>query len=254
MIETRKILLFKDEDWEEKGYKIPIYKYIPIDYLLQNIEKSELYIPSIQAWEDPYENFLANSEIFMGKTRVNYKEWLPHFYGSCWTLKKESDALWRIYSPDRESVRIKTSVVKLAQACSNEKGYEPNSTRVIKIGPVMYMNQKEIQEWIQKEINHNKILNDISLINSLFIKRKEFSHEQEVRVVIHKNAPSEGRLSLSNISILIEPKFFFDEIIFDPRIKSTKLNLYKRVLEQLGYQGKVKKSQLYDFIPFRINM
>lgn len=40
------------------------------------------------------------------------------FYGQCWTLKSTSDAMWRIYSPKKDAVRVRTTIRKLAESLS----------------------------------------------------------------------------------------------------------------------------------------
>lgn len=56
----------------------------------------------------------------------SYKERLNHqcmrYYGQCWSLTKDSDAMWRIYSNHKDGVRIKTTVGKLISELEQTRG------------------------------------------------------------------------------------------------------------------------------------
>lgn len=82
--------------------------------------------------------------------------------------------------------------------------------------------------------------------NVLFIKRLEFKHESEFRVIFdhfdHK---------LLNY---IEPTFCYsfnfndiiEEVVFDPRMDKTLYSAYKEFIKSSGYKGNVKQSGLYS--------
>ena len=54
--------------------------------------------------------FLVSGGIGLG---IGFKE---NLYGQCWTKTRESDAMWRIYSPNKNGVRIMTTPRKLLTA------------------------------------------------------------------------------------------------------------------------------------------
>jgi hypothetical protein len=76
--------------------------------MFELFERSELVLVRPKLWEDPSENFLlrCNLELDTGK-RIDLRNEERQFYGQCWSLKRETDAMWRIYSPQKNGVKIK---------------------------------------------------------------------------------------------------------------------------------------------------
>ena len=230
---------------------ISIYRFLPLNYVIEMIQDHELTIGQTQNWDDCYENFLAKATFYWGQTPVCFNSFLPCFFGQCWTRTKESDALWRIYSKDKQGVRIKTSINRLLEASINEVDYDPFSTILRVAGKVQYLTEKGIFSWIN-DLDKMKI-NSTTLVESLFIKRKEFNHEKEVRLLIQKTIKKEdeykGTLK-KHINLSIDPNIFIDEITFDPRINDKDYQTFSRVLKKIGYKNKINKSNLYTLRQF----
>jgi hypothetical protein len=232
----------------EKNYDVPIYRFIPLDRLFQILDNKQLTISQTKLWEDTYENFLTKARFKIGNVFTSLIDFLPAFYGQCWTLQKETDALWRIYSSDKKGIRIRTKIDKLLNSSLNEIDSTPFSTRIRAIGQVTYMSKYQINNWIK--IENKKFINAETLLKSLFIKRKEFSHEKEVRLIIHKNINREDELKgieHSYIALNIEPNDFIEEITFDPRIDDEIFQTYKNVILKMGYKNPINKSKLYEY-------
>jgi hypothetical protein len=229
--------------FKNKEYIVPIYRYISFDNLLQLLRSKTLWIGQTKLWDDTYENFLANAKYQWGPTPVTYRVFIDGFYGQCWTLKKESDAMWRIYSHDKTGVRIKSTIKKVLEASFNEINFEPFSTRVRTIGRVKYLNPKKICDWVN--FQNCDLINNETLTESLFIKRSEFSHEKEIRLIVHKNHNQKDEIN--HLKIKIQPNELIDEITFDPRLDKEKYLNYKMVIEKMGFTNRINKSKLYEF-------
>ena len=232
----------------EKNYDVPIYRFIPLDRLFQILDNKQLTISQTKLWEDTYENFLTKARFKIGNISTSLIDFLPAFYGQCWTLQKETDALWRIYSNDKKGIRIKTKIHKLLGSSLNEIDSIHFSTRVRVIGQVSYMTKFQINNWIKTE--NKKFINAETLLKSLFIKRKEFNHEKEVRLIIHKNINREDELKgieHKYIQLNIEPNEFIEEITFDPRIDDKVFQTYKNVILKMGFKNPINKSELYKY-------
>ena len=241
------------KSFEEKNFNVPIYRIIPFYRLLEILKTNQLYVSQTIQWEDTYENFLAKSNFKWGKIPITYANFLPCFYGQCWSLSKETDALWRIYSLDKCSVRIKTTICKLLSSSCNEPNYIDFSTKIRIVGKVTYFSKEQLAKWVN---NENKgIISEATLRESLFLKRKEFSHEKEVRLVINKTIDREDEfngLQRKGIILNITSNDFIDEVMFDPRISNTEYETYLYTLKKIGYQNKISKSNLYNFLPLEI--
>lgn len=245
----KSLISFKSSD-----YDVPIYRYIPFDNILHLLKSKELLVSQTKLWEDTYENFLVKAKHHWGFTPVSFHPFLAGFYGQCWTLLKETDALWRIYSNNKKGVRIKSRINKLLKASINEINISPNSTRIRIIGQVSYLTNNQIETWAQQQ--NNGFINDKILRESLLIKRKEFSHEKEVRLIIHKNIDKEYEvdgIEFPHIRLKIYPNELIEEITFDPRIRETDYETYSHVIKKMGFSNKVTKSKLYEFKPLNIS-
>src|SRR5438552_2336902 len=63
-------------------------------------------------------------------------------YGQCWSLLDESDAMWRIYSPNKAGVKIRTTVRKLITAVYDRT--DRYASLKYFIGRVSYESEKEL--------------------------------------------------------------------------------------------------------------
>lgn len=91
-----------------------IYRYFSFEAFVNLIEMDKLTFAKVTTWEDPWENILSNYELHIGeKVSASFYSADQHFFGQCWTLKQESDAMWRIYSPNKCGVKVASTVGKL---------------------------------------------------------------------------------------------------------------------------------------------
>jgi len=225
---------------------------MPFNRILDILRNKRLYISQTLQWQDSYENFLAKADFKLGNLPISYRGFLPCFYGQCWSLLKETDALWRIYSPEKTGVRIKTTIYKLLEASLNEELSNEFATKIRVIGQVKYLSNSQMNKWVKSQ----GLITEGVLRESLFIKRKEFSHENEVRLIVNKTIDRENELAdiqRKFIQLPIDPNDFIDEITFDPRLSSSEFQTYLSVLKLLGFKNKVDKSKLYEFTPYQID-
>ena len=101
-------------------------------------------------------------------------------YGRCWTSNKESDAMWRIYSYQRQSILITTTKDRLTRVLD---GYMDNTINYY-IGSVSYdLEQKNVLD------DAMSFLDDERQAYSPYMhKRSAYSHEEEVRAIIYCDA------------------------------------------------------------------
>lgn len=235
----------------DKHFETPIYRCIHFERLIEILNDKNLVLTKTKTWEDTYENFLYKTKIKVGNYSTSLHSHIDSFYGQCWSMKKETDAIWRIYSPTKKSVIIKTRLSKLAKAGMNEKilGDDPFDTFKIVIAPVKYYSKSKIQKLIN-EYSANILPDSVQAFNSLFIKRMEFKHEYEVRIIIQKKADHEedyfDNCERKFIKLPIDPNEFIEEITLDPRMSDEQFKLYAKVFKNAGYIGKIGKSKLYE--------
>ncbi|MGF1713231.1 hypothetical protein L4C37_22055 [Vibrio kagoshimensis] len=214
-----------------------IFRIMPIDRLLEIFTDNKLTLVKPKLWDDPFENMLLNG--FAKTSEGELVDFVPmreSVYGQCWTLHSETDAMWRIYSHDKQGAKVKTTIRKLLEALQSKSGQYARVQCFI--GEVQYAKtQKALVETLQ----------NIDLFNtsgsgtpeSLMHKRNEFNHEREVRLIYTGG----GKLDIHQFSI--DPHELFDEIVFDPRINDHLFDAYKTALEAKNFKKSIRKSVMY---------
>jgi hypothetical protein len=104
---------------KEKDLDKPIYRIFSFERLKQIFDEQQLTLVKPSLWDDPFENFILNSTGRLPDGRVFEIRFRNTFYGQCWSLTRESDAMWRIYSPDKNGVKVKTTIRKLFSSFFN---------------------------------------------------------------------------------------------------------------------------------------
>lgn len=106
-------------------------------------------------------------------------------YGTSWSLMPESDALWRIYSPQPEGVQIQTTEAKLCSILNEV------------IDPVT---DERYPSEIHSRIVSYKLTDISDFIDNYFYKREAFLHEQEFRAIVFPLEKKEEKSSKIKIS------------------------------------------------------
>ena len=255
----RELGLIKNVPIEEQRAfcNVPIYQILPVKCLIKIFRNNSLRFNNIlQSWEDPYELFMLKQKITVeGFPNFNAPlELQKNYYGQCWSLNKDSDAMWRIYSPDKESVRIKTTVMKMINVLKQTRAM----MRVAPLfGKVKYLTQDKITEWLLKTQNDKKLWIFDCFSRSLFVKRCEFEHENEIRFLIHNgnfdDAPTYDNVYDDYIDMQVEPSTFIEEIALDPRLSDEDFEDRKILLSSITGNIPICKSDLYTFKPIELS-
>ncbi|RZB31574.1 MAG: hypothetical protein SRB2_04543 [Desulfobacteraceae bacterium Eth-SRB2] len=226
---------------DQQDYGKKIFRILSIDRLIEMFEKKKNVLVKPDLWDDPFENFILNIPV-KDKTGKGSKSILrKRGYGQCWTLNVESDAMWRIYSPDKNGVKIQTTIRKLFRSlCSAQKSYASISCY---IGKVKYYPKKDIEKLISDRIAGRKQFNgSIGQARSLLFKRLAFKHENEIRLIFL----DPHNKSNSNVYLYpCEPLAVIDRITFDPRMNQRLYKIFKKYLKGIGFQGTLVQSNLY---------
>lgn len=229
-----------------------VYKYIPLKYLILLVENKELRIDKVSKWEDPYENFFLKSNFYTYASfykqniQVHTDDIINRTYGQSWTMREESDAMWRIYSNKGDieniAIRVKIKIDNLFNIVYTSDECMATTS----IGPVNYKTDDEITHWMQGLNNIDSEFPNFAE-QSLFIKRIPFAHEEEVRIIISKDTqtPAEEFLSydIPDLNVI-------EDFILDPRLNEEDEEQITQKLEDIGVdRHKIKKSSLYEFTP-----
>lgn len=229
-----------------------IYRLIEVHHLFELFESKTLILVAPKLWDDPYENFLEHCYGIVPdepNQRYDYSGYAKLIFGSCWTLNQDNDATWRIYSPDKRRVKIKTTVNKLH-----------NIVRQLNVhyylGKVSYLSESEIKCNISRAIKAGTFFID-DMIRDFYLKKRDtFVEEREIRLLVRLYPPSDGVVNakyqdMDNFDIcwlpIETPTDFIDEIVFDPRMPDSLVKAYTTHLTTtFNYTKSCFKSKIYE--------
>ena len=100
----------------------PIYRIFPVNRFFEMIKEKKMAMVKPKLWDDPFENLLLSSRFQLDDGEIVNFESANSVYGQCWTEHRESDAMWRIYSPQKNGIRVSTTPRKLLSSLENHVG------------------------------------------------------------------------------------------------------------------------------------
>ena len=219
-----------------------------MDHILDLISESRLVLVAPELWDDPYENLLHRHTTLEHDPGSGFvMRWYGgDLFGSCWTWIPESDFAWRVYVPKGETgVIVETTVGKLLSAVAAWGGLY--AARDCFVGEVQYLPGEEILATITSEsFRRSNDSSDTAHMRALglLLKRPEFEHEREVRVIV-ECADRQRRRELNLVDIPVDPNDLLSGIKVDPRIEATVCEAVIRELRDAGYEGYIRQSVLY---------
>ena len=224
-----------------------LYKIIPLKHILSMLVNNIIRVSNVMKWEDIYENYFLKQQFTLEGKIVDVRTVANNYFGMCWTLNEETDAMWRIYSLcgssftdlDNVGIRVETTASQLLNALWG-KIYDSPAT----VGIVEYRTRDSIDGHIA-HLERPNINNEIT--NSLFTKRQEFEHENEARIII-----GVGTDVLSDFREFFDVDFnpyeLFNSFMIDPRATTDQEEEIKKLLFERGVNdGILSKSNLYTF-------
>ena len=219
-----------------------VYRIIPYDRLVQLFEKQENTLVKPELWEDTFENFALKSQFRTESGNIVQYDVNERMYGQCWTLEKASDAMWRIYSPDKKSIRIRTTINNLLDSIALATVDQVHCEHCV--GKVEYLREKELVNRAKSTFGNNGEVTFGNLFRSLLVKRKVFKHENEVRLIFYDWSKTAGSKKIFKYTI--EPHKLITQMMIDPRISYEEFKKMKSdIRNKTGFKGGIKRSLLY---------
>ncbi len=218
-----------------------IYRIVPIERLYSLFIDGANTLVNPCLWEDTYENLtLQSRRIVGGKEIHSYAH--KRIFGQCWTTHKSSDAMWRIYSKDNRSVRIRTTPRRLFDSLNIKQTNRSHTYQCI--GKVKYVSDARLMASLKSMFTNEGNLTFGNVFKSLLIKRWAFKHESEVRLLhfeAGESVPTEQIYSYE-----VDAHELIDEIMIDPRVSYDDFADVKRaIIEATKFSGLIRRSLLY---------
>ena len=224
----------------------PVYRFMPF-HRLEDICKSKkncLVRPKL--WDDPFENFLFSADAVEADGRHVDLAYRNDFYGQCWTDADETDAMWRIYSHDKDGVRVRCTPRKLLTGL-----YASEDSKFCEIcyfiGKVTYHPTEELtallenREYVRRAVWSG---DGAKQCETLLLKRTAFAHESEVRLLHQLRRTDAAADDL--FFYPLDPVSMFDELVLDPRLEKSAADSRKTRLTNLGFTCQIRQSVLYQ--------
>jgi hypothetical protein len=226
-----------------------LYRVFPRQWLIDMFSKNLLTLRAPHKWGDPFENFLSKCKATVdGTPNVSLSGLFKNYYGQCWTLNPESDAMWRIYSPANDGARVSTTAGRLLRSIYNAA--DPFASMSYYIGSVGYETEADLRLVFEDPSNATGVALDATgrgQATTLFLKRKEFEHEAEVRLLYQFNQENfSGQRPEEIWQFAIDTNTLFDDVLFDPRMDATDFRRGEQTLRALGFNNPIAHSTLYQ--------
>ena len=218
-----------------------IYRVTSLERLLALFVSRSNVLVKPALWEDVFENFILRSPVRQRDGQILHYDYHDRMYGQCWSLDSASDAMWRIYSPDKNGLRIRTTIRKLRDSLY---AAQPSLSDVrCCVGKVEYLSNKDLMKIANTTFDDSGIGVD-DLFRSLLVKRLAFLHEREVRILYQEF--EDDVFSNDTYSYGVDPHTLIEQIMIDPRRSHQESEVTKEIIRKTtNFKGEIKRSLLY---------
>lgn len=231
----------------------PIYRIFSLERFSKIITNRQNGLVHPSKWDDPFENFfLKNPAEMADGTPVSLSALSESWYGQCWTLNDDSDAMWRIYSHDKTGIRVDTTINALFSHFYDAS--DDFASLKYLIGSVTYKERGDIESFLA-----STTFGDLALggqphkfARTLLTKRPEFAHENEIRLLFHDVRGDHGNGKVALFSFPWEE--IISSVALDPRLSELEFQTEKNKLISLGCTFSIIQSELYKFTPTTIKV
>jgi hypothetical protein len=237
----------------------PLYRVFPLWFFEEALRLGQLVLVDPDRWEDPFEQVERVFQVVDTRTNpwtmtiVNRR---TYPYAQSWSMVHASDTLLRAYSrvqkdpilrrntdPRNEGVRVRTTARRLCEEF--DRWARDRDDVSMFVGAVVYGTGADKLERLAQAVRRNgaaALETREMAAQLLLLKRKEFQHEAEVRVV----CISENEMSKDGLLRVPVPLSVLDEVSFDPRLEVFERREREAAARSLGYEGSFFEPTLYQ--------
>lgn len=189
--------------------EVKLWRYMDLSKFIWLISRRQLYLSRLDQLEDEFEgsstrktldgirlffeNLSQPHDENFGQIYLNARK---RHYVNCWYCgNAESEAMWRLYCPNKTGVAIQTTYNKLAHSIKDDEN--------LYIGKVTYADYEFLS------------FPDANLFWPIMHKRLSFAHENEVRIACSNYMP-EGEVQPLGYFVDWDPCEIVEKIYVDP--------------------------------------
>ena len=212
-----------------------LYRITSVERFVEDLRSRENVLVRPSKWEDPFEAIILNSYgILPDGAQVMFR--LRHnYFGQCWSLHKETDLMWRAYSPEARGVKLRIRADKLHDSLADH--HPTHGLFQSFLGRVRYQQTDEFRETLQRGCDFGRP--GESQAQTLLLKRFGFRSEREVRLIAYAEVQAD---------VLRYPVDWNDlvlEAVLDPGMPEADAIQAGKEILAAGYQGRLYQSGLY---------
>ena len=210
-----------------------VWKYLDLSKFLDLLMSRKLFMSRSDKFEDQYEGTFSEPtfEEIKRLSKDNpdflkfYKTHREKVAISSWHINEyESFAMWQIFTQNSEGLAIQSTIGRLQQALVPENNYKQY------IGEVNYIDYKK--EYIPFD----------DMFFPFLFKRKSFQYEREVRIITDV---ADSTIILNDgLKINVDINQLIEKIYIHPKSENWYKKLVIQLMEQLGFDFKIEKSDL----------
>lgn len=250
----------------------PLFMILPLERFLQMLKNKQNTLVQPSSWDDPFEKMINKSAIIRGdllnyfdnekKTEVKFNS--NNWYGQCWSKSEESDALWRVFTKNKAQrcVKIESSYGLLNRSLDEYKEYCNKKSSAPKakmfIDEIQYAKSitddyaEKLDKLIKKYRKETETLEQCFALSMLLIKRKAFSHEEEIRILAHVDSRERYKLMDKTVfPYFFNPGDMIVKVELDPWTPAGTEQIIADAINNSNeyLKLKIEKSHLYEDIP-----
>lgn len=224
-----------------------LWRYLSFTKFVSLLDKSALYFASADRLADPFEGSYSELNVAMrpilyrdpeiaqkiGAAMQTLKEYRRFFFINCWHENKyESEAMWRLYSGEREGIAIRTTFDLLRESLQGEIP--------VQIGRVNYV------DYATTPIPEGNVL------SAYLHKRKSFEHEAEVRAISMRMPERQisrdelQRPADSGLYIPVDLARLLEEVVVAPYADEWFVQLVTSVAARYDCEAPIRRSSLAE--------
>lgn len=210
-----------------------VWKYLDLSKFLDLLMSKKLFMSRSDKFEDQYEGTFSEPTFEeIRKISENNPEFLDIYKSqrknvviSSWHINEyESFAMWQIFTQNSEGLAIQSTIGRIQDSLNAEKQFEQH------IGEVNYIDYKK--EYIPFDDDFFPFL----------FKRKSFQYEREVRII--SNLTPYNLNINEGVKIDVDINTLIEKIYIHPKSENWYKNLVIQLMEQLGFNFTIEKSDL----------
>jgi len=231
-----------------------LWRFISFDKFAAILETKSLYFSRTDQYEDPTEGLVPD------KWNIEFYKKIPGYFSSnqptsklqtnfasCWYRGDYEPAqMWHLNPENKSGICIRTTQARLINCLETAP---PPDIKIIEllIGAIKYIDYRQDSIPIPAVLGNPE--SHDSLRWSHFLKRKEFSHEQEFRILFlyikHDSCPHLSQPIGMNLEINLNQ--LIDKVIVSPYVLPQLVEVVKKLLNAYDLNIKVEQSSLLKY-------